>query len=71
MKNRRKIFFSSIINVSLLQILLTIISSLSYFIIILDSLLSRNLYLKLLKNYIHRRKNKLIHYLFTNSENCR
>ena len=56
-KNRRKRFFSSIINDSLLQILLTIISSLSYFIIILDSLLSRNLYLKLLKRYSSTKNN--------------
>ena len=70
MKNRRKRFFSSITNDSLSKILLTIISSYSYFKIILDSFLNRNLHLKLLKRYSST-KNNLIHYLFSDSENCR
>jgi hypothetical protein len=51
MKNRRKIFFAPIPNVSLLQILLMIISSLSYFIIIFYNLLKRNLHLSFKKLY--------------------
>lgn len=69
-KIRRKIFFSPISTVSLLQILLMNISSLSYFIIILDSLLNQNLHFKLFKIiFIEERITNS--YLFTNSENSR
>ena len=52
MKDRRKIFFSPIPNDSLLQILLTIVSSLSYFIIILQ-FIEPKFAQSYLKNYIH------------------